>query len=112
MIRRREQHQVLPSPHTAAASRIPVRRGHVRRYRRGAVMIEFTLCVTLLTTLFLGVWSYGYGFYIYSELQNTVRNGARYASKLPYDSSSSTPSASFLKNVQQMTVYGDPAISN
>jgi Flp pilus assembly protein TadG len=89
-----------------------INRGHARRRRRGGVIIEFTLALTFLITLFIGGWAYGFSFYIYGELENAVRNGARYASKLPYDSSSSTPSSSFLTKVQQMTVYGDPTVSN
>ena len=75
-------------------------------------MIEFALSLTFLITLFIGGWTYGYGFYIYGELENAVRNGARYASKYPYDSATSTPSTSFLTRVQQMTVYGDPTVSS
>jgi Flp pilus assembly protein TadG len=107
-----DANQATRSPVIALANQRITRTGSARRRRRGGVMIEFTLCVTFLMTLFLGVWAYGYGFYVYSELENAVRNGARYASKLPYDSSSSTPSASFLTKVQQMTVYGDPNVSN
>src|SRR6266536_360472 len=87
-------------------------RGRNVRGRRGGVMIEFTLSLTFLITLFIGGWAYGYGFYIYGELENAVRNGARYASKLPYDSATSTPSTSFLTQVQQMTVYGDSTVSS
>lgn len=99
------------SPGLAIASRRTLRHGNARR-RRGGVMIEFVLSLTFLITLFIGGWAYGYGFYIYGELENAVRNGARYASKLPYDSNSSTPSSTFLTKVQQMTVYGDPTVSN
>ncbi len=76
------------------------------------MIIEFTLSLSFLISLFIGGWSYGYSFYIYNELENAARNGARYASKLPYDSSTSTPSSSFLTKVQQMTVYGDPTVSS
>lgn len=75
-------------------------------------MIEFALGLTFLISLFIGGWAYGYGFFIYGELENAVRNGARYASKLPYDSATSTPSTAFLTKVRQMTVYGDPTLSS
>jgi len=72
-------------------------------------MIEFTLSLTFLIPLFLGLWSFGYSFFQYSELENAVRSGARYASLQTYDSASATPSSAFLTAVQKATVYGDPA---
>ena len=75
---------------------------------RGSVMVEFTLSMLVLIPLFLGTWAFGYTFFQYSELENAVRAGARYASTLNYDSATNTPSAAFLTGVQNMTVYGDP----
>jgi len=72
-------------------------------------MIEFTLSLLFLTPLFMGAWAFGYTFYQYTQLENAVRSGARYASGLNYDSATATPSSSFLTAVQKMTVYGDPA---
>lgn len=71
-------------------------------------MIQFCFASLLLIPMFLGTWAFGYTFYIYSRLENCVRNGARYASLLTYDSASSTPSSAFQQAVQYMTVYGDP----
>ena len=71
-------------------------------------MVEFTLCSLLLIPLFLGSWAFGYSFYQYSKLGDTVRAGARYASTRNYDSASTTPSDAFLSAVQNMTAYGDP----
>ena len=75
----------------------------------GSVMVEFTLSMTFLIPLFLGACTFGYGFYLYSRLQNAVRSGARYASTLKYDSGDSTPTTAFQTAVQKMAVYGDPA---
>jgi Flp pilus assembly protein TadG len=75
---------------------------------RGSVMVEFTLSLTFLVPLFLGLWEFGFAFYQYSKLENGVRAGARYASMKRYDSANTTPTASFLTAVQRMTVYGDP----
>ena len=72
-------------------------------------MVEFTLSLSVLIPMFLGGASFGYTFYLYSKLQNAVRAGARYASTIKYDSSTTTPTTSFLTAVQKMTVYGDPA---
>ncbi|MCU1236160.1 MAG: TadE family protein [Candidatus Solibacter sp.] len=77
--------------------------------RSGSVMIEFTLSLSFLIPMFLGVWTFGYAFYQYSQLENAVRTGARYASLQTYDSASTTPSSSFLSAVQKTTVYGDPS---
>lgn len=71
-------------------------------------MIEFTLSMMLLIPLFLGGWAFGYTFFQYAQLENAVRAGARYASTLNYDSSTSTASSTFLTAVRNVTVYGDP----
>jgi Flp pilus assembly protein TadG len=80
-----------------------------RRKRQGSVLVELTLSLTFLTGLFLGVWQFGYAFFIYNELEEGVRAGARYASNRTYDSATSTPTAAFLTAVQNVVVYGDPA---
>jgi Flp pilus assembly protein TadG len=71
-------------------------------------MIEFTLSMLVLIPLFLGTWAFGYNFFQYSELQDAVRAGARFASLQTYDSATTAPSNSFLTAVQNATVYGDP----
>lgn len=83
----------------------------VLRSRResGSVMIEFTFTMLVLIPLFLGAWAFGLTFFQYSQLENAVRAGCRYASELNYDSATTTPSSAFLTAVQKMTVYGDPA---
>jgi Flp pilus assembly protein TadG len=88
------------------------RRIRCRTQRRGSVLIELTLSLTFLTALFLGVWQFGYAFYVYAELEEGVRAGARYASNHTYDSATSTPSTTFLTAVQNVVVYGDPAPAN
>jgi len=77
--------------------------------QRGNVLVELTLSLTFLSALFLGVWQYGYAFYIYGELEESVRAGARYASERTYNSGSSTPTADFQTAVENVVVYGDPA---
>ena len=85
--------------------RMTVSRGR----RSGSVLVEFTLSATFLIGVFLGVWQFGYGFFIYSELEQSVRAGARYASLRTYNSATSTPTSDFLTDVQNVVVYGDPA---
>ncbi len=80
-----------------------------RGRRRGSVLIELTLSLTFLVALFLGIWNFGYAFYLYGELEQSVRAGARYASMRKYDSGTATPTATYLTAVQNVVVYGDPA---
>jgi len=83
-----------------------------RKTRRGSALIELTLSLAFLTALFLGTWQYGYGFYVYAQLEQAVRDGARYAAERTYDSATTTPTSSFLTAVQNVVVYGDPAAAN
>jgi Flp pilus assembly protein TadG len=80
-----------------------------RQRSSGSVLVEFTLSATFLIALFLGVWQFGYGFFIYNELEESVRAGARYASLRTYNSADATPTSDFLTAVQNVVVYGDPA---
>ena len=79
-----------------------------RPTRSGSVLVEFTLSAAFLIALFLGVWQFGYGFFIYNELEEAVRAGARYASLATYNSANSTPTAAFQTAVQNVVVYGNP----
>ena len=69
-------------------------------------MIELALLLPLLVALFLGTWLFGYSYYIYGELEHTVRAGARYASLLAYDT---TQTSAYQSAVQNVVVYGDPS---
>ena len=69
-------------------------------------MVELSLLLPILVSLFLGTFGIGYSCYIYSELEAAVRSGARYASTGTYDATN--PSA-FTIAVQNVVVYGDPA---
>lgn len=79
------------------------------RHRSGNAMLEFALGAGILTTVFTGTFQFGYTFYQYNNLTNAVNNGARYASVLLYDGSTSTPPSSYLNAVRNVVVYGDPA---
>jgi len=80
--------------------------------KRGNALIQLTLSMSLLLPLFIGTWQFGYGFYLYSQLSEALRSGARYASLRTYDSATSTPSDAFKAAVQNMVVYGDPTGTN
>ncbi len=76
--------------------------------RRGSVLIEFTLALPLLTLLFLGTWQFGYAYFLYNQVEQAVRDGARYASTRIYDSATSTPTTAFTDTVRNVVLYGDP----
>lgn len=71
-------------------------------------MVEFALTVAFLLPVFVGVFEFGYGFYVYNRLFAGVRAGARYASLRAYDSPNNTPSQAYLSAVRNFVVYGDP----
>jgi Flp pilus assembly protein TadG len=81
---------------------VPVRLGN----QRGNTLIEFAVSFFLLFAFFSGMFQFAYGFYTYNTLVNAIRQGARYASTKPYDSTSTTPSATFSSAVQNMVLYG------
>ena len=80
-----------------------------RRRQGGNALIEFALAFGFLFPTVAGTFQFGYAFFMYNELQNAVRQGARYAAFKTYDSSSSTPSATFDHDVRNAVVYGTPA---
>jgi len=76
--------------------------------RRGSSVLELAVCLPLLVALASGVFTYGYSFYVYHGLQQTVRGGARYGSVADFDGPDGSNFTAAVKNV---TVYGtiDPA---
>jgi len=76
------------------------------RDRSGNVMIEFAIGSGLLLAAFTGTFQFGYTFLQYNNLQNAVARGARYASLVPYDSASATPTTAFKDKVKNMVLYG------
>jgi len=79
------------------------------RNQRGEALIEFALSFFLIFAIFSGIFQFAYTFYVYNSLVNAVREGARYASLKPYDSTTTTPSPAFQTAVQNLVVYGDAA---
>jgi len=72
-------------------------------------MLEFALAAGVLVPAFAGTFQYGYTFYVYNNLGSAVRDGARYASNIPYNSSSSTPTTAYSTAVKNTVVYGNSA---
>src|SRR5690242_8477505 len=78
------------------------------RNRKGSVMVEFAIGAGVLLSAFTGTFQFGYTFLQYNNLENAVARAARYASLVPYDSASTTPSTAFRTAVQNMVLYGTP----
>src|SRR5260370_9699767 len=76
--------------------------------RSGNIMVEFAIGSSVLLAIFTGTFQFGYTFLQYNNLENAVARGARYASLIPYDSATTTPSAGFQMAVQNMVLYGSP----
>jgi Flp pilus assembly protein TadG len=85
------------------------RRERGRRWQAGNTFVELAIFLPLWMTIVLGTWLFGYSFYIYNALEEAVREGARYASMVTYNSANSTPTNSYLTAVQNMVVYADPS---
>jgi Flp pilus assembly protein TadG len=80
-----------------------------RRRQGGNALVEFALAFGFLFPVLTGTFQFGYAFFIYNELQNAVRQGARFAALKTYDSPNATPSVAFESAVKNATVYGSPA---
>jgi Flp pilus assembly protein TadG len=80
-----------------------------RRNRRGTAIVEFAIGSGVLLAVFSGTFEFGYTLMQYNKLQTAVAQGARYASLVPYDSATATPSAAFLLKVRNIVLYGNPA---
>lgn len=77
-------------------------------HRKGSAIVEFALGSGVLLVAFTGTFQYGYALVQYNRLENAVSQGARYASIVPYDSATTTPSSPFQAAVQNMVLYGSP----
>ncbi len=85
----------------------PIRHSRNRK-RRGSVIIEFALSFAVLFPFMAAVFEFGYGFFVYIQLQNSVREGARYASLRTYNTSTASYTLDYANAVKNVVVYGDP----
>ncbi|HWB83790.1 MAG TPA: TadE family protein [Bryobacteraceae bacterium] len=74
----------------------------------GTAIIEFALGSGVLLATFAGTFQFGYTFLEYNRLETAVVQGARFASLVPYNSGTTTPSNAFLMSVRNVTLYGNP----
>ena len=81
------------------------------RNRDGNAMLEFAIGAGVLVSVFSGTFQFGFTFLQYNNLQNAAARGARYASVIPYDSDSATPSSSYEAAVKNMVLYGSPTVT-
>ena len=75
-----------------------------KKSERGNAMLEFAIGWALLWALFVGVYQFGYSFYVYNVVMTSVANAAELGSKMTYDTSNASQFSTALKN---MVVYGD-----
>jgi TadE-like protein len=102
----------LPAPHRNPSA------------RRGSVIVEFTLILPVLVSVFLGVVFFGQDLFLYNELEERVRAASRFASIQSYDSLNSLdpplscascmvvldPAQSqFARRVRDFLLYGTPS---
>lgn len=73
--------------------------GRNRHDERGAALVELSIVVPLIAVLGLGVMEFANYFYNYQLVQNSVRDAARYAASLPYDTANTTKNDAAIKNL-------------
>jgi hypothetical protein len=71
------------------------------RKQKGQSLVEFALVVPFLLLLVVGTIELGRAYFTYNTLSKAVREGARYVSGHPYDSTAELP------NAKKMVVYGN-----
>ena len=76
--------------------------------RAGNAMLEFAIGATVLVTVVLSAFQFGYIFYQYNALYNNVRNAALFGAMYPYLNQCDTPDAAWLTATQNVAVYGNP----
>lgn len=76
-----------------------MRLGKGRDGERGAALIELAIIIPFLTVLGLGVMEFANYFFNYQLVQNSIRDAARYAASLPYDSTNTTQNDAAIKNL-------------
>ena len=72
-------------------------------------MVEFAFAFAVLFPLFTGTFEFGYGFFVYNQMKNAVREGARYASLRTYNAPDSAYTEAYGTAVKNIVVYGNPA---
>jgi len=75
-----------------------------RNRERGNSIIEFAISLPFLVAVVAGVFQFGYTFFIYNSLRNSVHAGGRFASVADF----AVGGSSFENQVKNVVVYGTP----
>lgn len=78
----------------------------MRERRRGSAMVELALCMVVIAPILYGTIQYGVGYFIWNDLVNAFRSGARYASLRPMRGGDLDE---FKRAVRDRTAEGSPA---
>jgi len=79
---------------------------------RGNALIEFALAVGILVAVMAGVFQYGYTFYVYNQLQTSIRAATRYGATRTYTARSTSCIDAVVDSVQNVAVYGSPVMDD
>ncbi|MFM2125753.1 MAG: hypothetical protein RL328_2204 [Acidobacteriota bacterium] len=74
------------------------------RGERGSALVEFAISFFVVWMIFSGVYSFGYGFYVYNRLETAVAGAALMGAGFDYDSSNTS---AYTTAVRNMVLYGD-----
>jgi Flp pilus assembly protein TadG len=72
--------------------------------RRGSAVLEMAIAISLLWACFAGLFQFGHAMYCYNALEIAVESGAMFASTVDFDATAQT----FVQQIKNMTVYGNP----
>src|SRR2546425_10223249 len=78
------------------------------RSQRGSALVEFALAAPLGLLALAGTFQFGYAFYVYNQLQLSIRGGVRYGSLMDYKGTSSACVTATQDTVKNVVVYGSP----
>jgi hypothetical protein len=79
-----------------------------RKGQHGNAILEFALSIAVLVPLTVTCFQHLGAWAMWGEMEEALTRAARYASTLPYDSASPSPSNSFRTAVANMAVFGKP----
>lgn len=66
---------------------------------KGAALVEMAVVVPFITVLGLGILEFANYFYNYQLVQTGIRDAARFAASMPYNSSTPTQNDAAIKNI-------------
>jgi Flp pilus assembly protein TadG len=75
--------------------------------QKGHAMIELAVSAAVMVTFLAGTFQFGYTFYIYNQLVNSVGNGARYAAQRTYRAATDRDIERGNQAIRNLVVYGD-----